>query len=164
MEPMFMKQPSPVRPCLLSAAEIEAMEERRHVHQFNADAVRMTRSPGDLLGLQRLGLHLVRLTPGHDSTTFHCHEQDEEFLYILSGRGIAEIGEDRHEVGAGDLMAFPAGSPGHMLRNPYDEDLVYLMGGERNALDVVRYPRDGRTLFKYHGHRRAAHDGDLTDV
>ena len=51
-----------------------------------------------------------------------------------------------------------------LLRNPFDEDLVYLMGGERNELDVVRYPRDGRTLFKYHGHRKAARDGDLEDA
>lgn len=152
------------RPCLLDAAEIEALPERRHVHQFNPNAVRMTRSPGDLLGLQRLGVHLVRLEPGRDSTTFHSHEADEEFLYVLSGRGLAEIGDAVHEVGPGDLMAFPSGSPAHMLRNPFDADLVYLMAGERNALDVVHYPRDDRTLFKYNGHRRAAHDGDLEDV
>lgn len=151
-------------PCLLDAATLAALPERRHVHQFNANAVRHTRSPGDLLGLERIGLHLVRLEPGRDSTTFHFHEQDEEFLLVLEGRGIAEIGDAVAEVGPGDLMAFPAGSPGHLLRNPFEHDLVYLMGGERNALDVVRYPRDGRSLFKFHGHRKGVRDDDLEDV
>ncbi|HSG89771.1 MAG TPA: cupin domain-containing protein [Pseudomonadales bacterium] len=155
---------APATACLLSAAQIDALPERRHVHQFNANAVRMTRSIGDVLGLERLGVHVVRLEPGRDSTTFHFHEQDEEFLYVLSGQGRAEIGDAVHAVGPGDFMAFGAGSPAHMLRNDGDEDLVYLMAGERNALDVVHYPRDGRTLFKSHGARRAAHDADLEDV
>jgi uncharacterized cupin superfamily protein len=131
-------------PCLLRAADLAALAERRHVHQFDDDAVRHTRSPGDVLGLQRLGLHLVRLEPGRVSTTFHYHEQDEEFLLILEGRGIAEIGEHETGVGPGDLMAFPANSPGHRLRNPFDAH--------------------GRTLFKAHGARRAALDSDLEDV
>lgn len=156
---------APDRPrCLLDAASIRALPERRHVHQFNDNAVRMTRSLGDALGLQRLGVHLVRLEEGRDSTTYHWHEQDEEFLYILAGRGIAEIDGAVHAVGSGDFMAFPAGSPPHMLRNPYPEDLVYLMAGERNALDVVHYPREARTLFKYHGKRHATLDSNLDDV
>lgn len=157
-------QASRQSPCLLDAAAIGDLPERRHVHQFNDNAVRMTRSLGDALGLQRLGVHLVRLTEGRDSTTYHWHEQDEEFLYILAGRGIAEIDGTEHAVRSGDFMAFPAGSPAHMLRNPHPEDLVYLMAGERNALDVVHYPREGRTLFKYHGKRHAALDTDLEDV
>ena len=151
-------------PCFLDAASIAAMPERRHVHQFNANAVRMTRSLGDALGLTRLGVHLVRIKEGRDSTTCHWHEQDEEFLWILEGRGIAEIDGIEHPVGPGDFMAFPAGSPAHLLRNPHPADLVYLMAGERNALDVVHYPREGRTLFKYHGKRRAVLDSQLQDV
>lgn len=151
-------------PCLLHAAAIAALPEARSVHQFNANGVRMTRNLGDALGLQRLGVHLVRLEPGRDSTTFHFHEADEEFLYVLSGRGVAEIGEAQVEIGAGDFMAFTAPSPGHMLRNPFDEDLVYLMGGERNPVDVVRYPRDGWTLVKANGARQGVRSDRLEDV
>ena len=56
--------------------------------------MRHTRSLGDQLGLTDLGVHLVRVEPGHDSTQFHFHHQDEEFLYILEGSGIAEIGDE----------------------------------------------------------------------
>jgi uncharacterized cupin superfamily protein len=153
-----------VVPCLLDAATIAAMPEQRNVHQFNANGVRHARSLGDALGLQRLGVHLVRLEPGRDSTTFHFHEADEEFVYVLSGRGVAEIGAHSAEVGPGDFMAFTAPSPGHLLRNPFDEDLVYLMGGERNAVDVVRYPRDGWTLVKANGSREGVRSDQLGDV
>ena len=151
-------------PACWDAAAIAALPETRNVHQFNANGVRHARNLGDALGLQRLGVHLVRLEPGRDSTTFHYHEADEEFVYVLSGRGIAEIGDHRVEVGAGDFMAFPAPSPGHMLSNPFDEDLVYLMGGERNAVDVVRYPRDGWTLVKANGAREGVRSDQFGDV
>ena len=151
-------------PCLLRAETIAATPERRHVHQFNENAVRMTRSLAEPLGLQRLGVHLVRLESGRDSTTFHFHEADEEFIYILEGRGVARIGEHETEVGAGDFMAFTAPSPAHALHNPFEEDLVYLVGGENNPVDVVRYPNDGWTLVKAHGQREGVRTDALTDV
>lgn len=74
--------------------------------------------------------------------------RDEEFLYILSGRGRAEIGEAVLEVGPGDFMGFTALSPGHHLMNPYDEDLVYFMGGEQSGFDIGIFPKAGkRVLF-----------------
>ena len=93
---------------LLKRDEIDAMVPRAHRHQFNDNAVRMTRSLSDAVGMQRIGIHLVRLPPGRDSTEFHYHDSDEEFLYVLSGRGIAEIGDERLEVGPGDFMGFGA--------------------------------------------------------
>jgi hypothetical protein len=38
------------------------------------------------------------------------------------------------------------------------------MGGERNAVDVVRYPRDGWTLVKAHGRREGMRSDRLEDV
>lgn len=140
-------------PHLLRAADIDAMEPRRHVHQFNDNAMRLTRTLGLPAGLTRLGVHLVVLEPGRDSTQHHFHDADEEFLYVLSGRGIACIGDDEFEIGAGDFMGFPAPSPAHSLRNPFDSDLVYLMGGERHAADTVHYPRIRRSMVKGAGRR-----------
>lgn len=141
-------------PHLLRAADIAAMDERRHQHQFNANAVRMTRTLGLAAGMERIGIHMIRLEPGRDSTEHHYHDADEEFLLILSGRGIARIGDDRFEVGPGDFMGFPAPSPAHSLSNPFDQDLLYLMGGERHGVDAVHYPRIGRTMLKGAGRRR----------
>jgi uncharacterized cupin superfamily protein len=155
-----IKRPHP----LLTAAAIAAIPATRRVHQFNSNAVRLTRTLGELVGLQRIGLHIVRVEPGRESTQFHYHDADEEFLYILQGRGIAEIGDERFEVGAGDFMGFAAPSPPHTLVNPFAEDLVYLMGGERNPNDVVHYPRIRRSMIKGPGGRRWVDWADLHDV
>lgn len=139
---------------LITAADMAGLEEFERRHQFNDNAVRLTRTLGVPTGLERIGVHLVRLPPGRDSTQHHYHDADEEFLYVISGRGIAHIGDERFEVGPGDFMGFPAPSPAHSLSNPFDEELVYLMGGERNAVDAVHYPRIRRTMTKAAGKRR----------
>lgn len=136
---------------LLTAEQIGNLDETTRRHQFNDNAVRHTRALTDALGLQHIGVHLVRLEKGHDSTQFHFHHTDEEFIYILSGRGIAEIGDDRREIAAGDFMAFGQHSLPHGMHNPFDEDLVYLMGGSRNPIDVCDYPRIGLRMYREHG-------------
>ena len=146
---------------LLSAAAIEALEPVRRQHQFNENAVRLTRTLGERVGLQRIGVHIVRLQPGRESTQFHFHDADEEFLYVLQGRGIAEIGDEFFEVGPGDFMGFATPSQPHTLTNPFSEDLVYLMAGERNPNDIVHYPRIRRTMIKGPGPRRWVDWDDL---
>ena len=149
---------------LLKARDIAAMTPTRRRHQFNANAVRLTRALSAAAGMQCIGVHLVRLEPGRESTQFHYHDADEEFLYVLEGRGIAELGEEEVEVGPGDFMGFTAPSKPHALRNPFDSDLVYLMGGERNANDVVHYPRIRRSMMKSAGRRIWADWNDLHEV
>jgi uncharacterized cupin superfamily protein len=68
---------------------------------------------------------------------YHSHQHEEERLYILSGRGIAEIDEEEIEVHAGDFMAFPTPSVAHHLNNPFDQHLVYLMGRENREMEMI---------------------------
>jgi len=138
--------------CLVRASEIAAMTEKEYTHPLNANAVRQTRTLGDIAGLGNLGVHLVRIEPGRETTEFHFHHAEEEFLYILSGRGIAEIGGEETEVGPGDFVGFPASGPAHRMRNPGPDDLIYLMAGERRFGDVVDYPRKGKRALKVGGH------------
>jgi uncharacterized cupin superfamily protein len=51
------------------------------------------------------------------------------------------------EVGPGDFMGFATPSVAHHLTNPYDEDLVYLMGGERSRVEVSSFPRAGKRII-----------------
>jgi len=150
----------------LTAAEIARMPERANVHQFNANAIRNTRSIGDLLGLSDVGVHLVRVEPGRETTEHHFHGQDEEFLYILSGRAEATIGEETFEVGPGDFMAFPKNSQAHSMRVPAgaSEDLVYLMGGTRAPIDICTYPRLGRRMYRVDGVKEHAALDDFRKV
>ena len=139
------------KPALLSTAAIRRMKEDKFVHFLNPGAIRYTRSLGDACGLSSIGVHLVRLKQGDDSTEYHFHHQDEEWVYILSGRGIAEIGGKKTKIGAGDFMGFVAGSEPHGMRNPFKADLVYLVGGNRWPLDVCDYPRIGKRRYRENG-------------
>ncbi|SIS65231.1 Uncharacterized conserved protein, cupin superfamily [Roseivivax lentus] len=131
----------------LSAAAIRSMEEGRIRHPLNPASDVFLKRLAPVFGLQRLALYIARIPPGQESFLYHRHERDEEFLVILSGRGLAQIGEDEIEVGPGDIMAFPAPhGPPHHLTNPFRDDLVYLMGGESSGFDIAHYPRIGKQL------------------
>jgi uncharacterized cupin superfamily protein len=136
---------------LLHAAEIARMPEEIRPHPLDATRVRHTRSLGDTVGLSTMGVHLVRLECGDTSSVQHFHHQDEEWVYVLSGRGIAEIGDERLEVGPGDFMGFVAGSAAHCLHNPHAEDLVYLVGGNRWPFDICDYPQIGKRRYRVNG-------------
>ena len=136
---------------LLRAKDIEALPEEARVHALDSASVRHTRSLGDAIGLGTIGVHLVRLEQGRTSSVHHFHHHDEEWVYILSGRGVAEIGDEKLDVGAGDFMGFVAGSLPHSLVNPNAEDLVYLVGGNRLPYDVCDYPRVRMRRYRTNG-------------
>lgn len=138
---------------LLSAEVISKLAEKTVVHQYNDNAVRHTKSLTDLLGFEDMGVHLVRIESGRDSTTFHTHLYDEEFLYVLAGHGVARIGDEEHTIGPGDFMGFTKKSAPHSLHNPNEEDLVYLMGGTRAEVDVCDYPELKRRQYRLSGKR-----------
>lgn len=149
---------------LIKREAIEQMPETVVQHQFNDNAIRHTRTLSKLAGLERLGLHIVRIEPGRDSTTHHSHEADEEFIYILSGSGTAQIEDEIFAVSAGDFMAFPAPGPAHSLHNSGEEDLVYFVGGERQIPDVVHYPEKQISMVKTRSARRYSHWADIKDA
>ena len=149
---------------LLSAADIEGMAAKLVQHQFNDNAIRQTKTLTANTGMERIGIHLVRIAPGRDSTTHHYHDADEEFIYVLAGHGQAKIGDETFAVGPGDFMGFPAPSPAHSMTNTSDEDLVYLMGGERNSTDTVHYPDIKRTMIKSQGRRLWASWSDFEEL
>lgn len=95
-------------------------------------------------GLQRAMVDRVALPAGSESFAYHAHEVEEEWLYALSGRAISIAEGREEEIGAGDFVAFPCPSVPHLLRNPFAEDFVYLMGGEHGRMDVVEYPLIGK--------------------
>lgn len=136
---------------LLRAGEVQALPEERRPHPLNPALVRHTRSLGDAAGLSSIGVHLVRLESGDTSSVLHTHHQDEEWVYVLSGRGVANVGDAQHEVGAGDFMGFAAGSAAHNLYNPHSEDMVYLVSGNRWPFDVCDYPKAGKRRYRING-------------
>lgn len=149
---------------LLTAKAIARMAVEQRRHFVNRKALRLNKSLGDAVGMEDMGVHLVRIRRGDDTTEYHFHYCDEEFVYILSGRGIAEIGGRRYEVGPGDFMGFTKKSPPHGMTNPYKEDLVYLLGGTRKAIDICEYPRSRKRGYKFDGRRHLVKFGAVDET
>jgi uncharacterized cupin superfamily protein len=101
-----------------------------------------------MAGLQRIAVNVVWLPPGKESAVYHRHHREEEWLYVLEGRGVAEVDDVEHEIGPGDFLGF---SPGvaHQVRNPSSANLSMLVGGEVIPdVEVADFPRLGRRLVR----------------
>ncbi|HEY2663592.1 MAG TPA: cupin domain-containing protein [Candidatus Binataceae bacterium] len=135
------------KPNLVRASDIRAAQAQ-FSHPWNPNSCLIAARLGLMTGLQRTGVSLARIPPGQESFVYHMHHLEEEWLYIIAGRGIAEIDDHEFEVGAGDFMGFPTPSVAHHLRNPFAQDLVYLMGGESRELEVADFPRLGKRMVR----------------
>lgn len=101
-----------------------------------AVAGRWYRRLGPASGLRHMGVSHVVLKPGAWSSQRHWHDDEDEFIVILSGE--AELVEDTGVVPmrAGDCASFPAGEAnGHHLRNVSDADcvLIAVSAGNRDG-------------------------------
>lgn len=128
----------------------EAEEEAtRFSHPWNPNSELFGTRLSSLVGLSRVGISRVRMPPGKESFVYHSHHREEEWIYVLSGRGIVEIGDEEYEVGAGDFVGFAAPQVAHHLRNLSDQDdLIYLMGGEALDVDIADFPRLGKRMVR----------------
>ena len=117
-------------------------------HPWNPNSELIGTRLSTLVGLSRTGVSLVRIPAGKESFVYHSHQREEEWIYVISGRGVAEIDDEEFEVATGDFMGFPAPSVAHHLRNPYDEDLVYLVGGENLDVEISDFPRLGKRMLR----------------
>ena len=121
----------------------------RFSHPWNPNSELYGTRLSSLVGLSRVGVSRVRVPPGKESFVYHSHYREEEWIYVLSGRGVAEIDGEEHELVVGDFVGFPAPQVPHHLRNPSEEeDLVYLVGGEVLDVDVADFPRLGKRMVR----------------
>jgi uncharacterized cupin superfamily protein len=142
-----MSQPYPH---LIRAADAKAAEATVS-HPWNPKSLIIGTHLSQLGGLARTGVSVARIPSGHESFVYHSHHREEEWIYVLSGRAMVEIDDAQYELAAGDFVAFPTPSAAHHLRNPFPEDLVYLMGGENREFDVADFPRLGKRMVKLNG-------------
>jgi len=103
---------------------------------------REKRPLGDLFNLSNFGVNLTTLPPGAVSALHHGHSQQDEFIYILSGRPTLHLGETQFRLAPGMCAGFPKNGEAHHLHNDTDEPVTLLEIGDRSAGDEVFYPRD----------------------
>lgn len=66
----------------------------------------------------------ARVAPG-GRTAPHVHRVSEELYHVTQGRGRMTLGKDIFEVGQGDTVLIPPGTP-HCIENTGDGELAIL--------------------------------------
>lgn len=109
------------------------------------------KSLGDAVGLSHIGVHMIYVEPGRDSSEYHLHHYEEESIYVLSGSATAIIGGDRYKIGPGDFIGLPRNCVAHNVINDGEQTLICLVMGQRLAQDVSDYPDHGKRLYRNGG-------------
>jgi uncharacterized cupin superfamily protein len=100
---------------------------------------------GRQAGAEALGASLFELPPGASSFPLHVHHGNEEMLVVLTGRLTLRSIDGERELGAGELVACPAGRRGaHRLDNRGDEPARFMVVSTMNAPEVNEYPDSGK--------------------
>lgn len=81
-------------------------------------------------GLTQFGVSHVTLKPGAWSSQRHWHDEEDEFLVMLSGEAVLVEDGGSTVLRCGDCAAWPKGSTnGHHLRNQSDADCTFVVVG-----------------------------------
>lgn len=131
--------------------EIDAMGGVFKQHAQNTNAQRTNKSLSDATGLTGIGVHIIEVEPGRESTEYHVHYHEDECVYILSGSASVTIGEESFTVEPGDFIGYRAGGEAHTMLNTGAETLRCMVIGERLAHDVADYPRKRKRIFRNTG-------------
>ena len=97
---------------------------------------------GDAVGLDQVGVNLLRLPAGAWSSQRHWHEGEDEFVWVLEGEVVLVEQDGETILRAGDCAGWKAGvANGHKLENRSDAEAVLLEVGTRTAgEDTGDYP------------------------
>jgi uncharacterized cupin superfamily protein len=140
-----------MRNLILKSQQIEAMEGEERIHFLNPNAQRVRKSLGDEVGLKKIGVHVIYVEPGRDTTEYHKHYHEEECISVLSGKGTLTIDGEDFLFEKGDFVGFPADTIAHGLKNTGTETLVCLVMGQRLDQDVADYPNQNKRLYRNNG-------------
>jgi len=123
-------------------------QARTHTRDEPGFGVSETASFSGSSGITQYGASLQTLRPGARTSTRHWHEQEDEFLYVLSGRVTVVVNDGPHVLEPGDAACWPAGMPNaHHVLNESAEPCSFLLVGTKVTHDVCHYPDVGRTLY-----------------
>jgi uncharacterized cupin superfamily protein len=111
-----------------------------------------------------VGFAIEEIEPGKQSVPAHYHMLEEEHIFVLEGRMTLRLGDEAHEIKAGDYVCFPAGQKaGHCLLNNGNAVCRFIIIGEDNPNEVCVYTDTNkvsvRSLGRGHIYDKAATKG-----
>lgn len=136
---------------LINKMDIEKLDGVDKTHFLNPNAKRTNKSLGDLVGITGFGFHIIEVPVNCYSTEYHVHYYEDECVYVLSGIGIATIGEDEFEIAQGDFIGYRAGGKPHTIFNHGEIPLKMIVVGNRFEHDITDYPKLDKRLYRNKG-------------
>lgn len=132
-----LELPEPERSCppTIVATQDVPPEPMRH-----GEVDSQWRDLGVAAGSAISGINHVVVAPRARSCPFHCHGAEEEIFVVLAGAGTLRLGDQRHAVEAGHVLARP---PGTRVAHQFiagELGLTLLAWGTRDPNDIVWYP------------------------
>jgi uncharacterized cupin superfamily protein len=125
---------APRPPTIVALDDLEpSLQDRGPVHRTRRDL-------GRGAGSQLSGLQHVTVPPGRRSSVRHCHSHDEELFVVLEGGGTLLLGDERHDVRPGSIVARPPGTGVAHSFEAGDDGIVLLAYGTREPADACWYP------------------------
>lgn len=124
-------------------AHWQALENPDNAHYRGDTELMVIDAPlSHKLGLERIGIHHIRLLPGRRTSYPHAESAEEEFVYVLSGTPDAWIDGHLHRLQPGDSVAFPSGTGicHTFLNNTVEEVRLMVIGESPKAENRIRYP------------------------
>jgi uncharacterized cupin superfamily protein len=118
-----------------------AVQDRGPVHRTRRD---LARAAGSRLS----GLRHVAVAPGRRSSVRHCHSHDDELFVVLDGDGALLLGDERHAVRPGSILARPPATGVAHAFEAGDGGLVLLAYGTREPADTCWYPDSQKVSFR----------------
>jgi len=88
----------------------------------------------DNMGAEVLTFGRTLFAPGGATHAMHTHENAEEVILVLKGKGVSIIGDERESMGVGDVCFIPRGIPHSFINeSPTEEcEIVFVYGGGAN--------------------------------
>lgn len=116
------------------------------------------RELSDVAGLTQFGVGVETLLPGGMSSQRHWHEEEDEFLYMLTGEAILIEDDGEHTLRPGDAVGWKAGEPNaHHIVNRSDQPASYIIMGTRAQTERVHYPDIDLSYTRDEAGRRFTH-------
>lgn len=104
---------------------------------------------GDAIGCEKIYVNIDYVKPGAESVKYHSHSKQEEFFFIINGKGMIRIDGEEILIKTGDVISKPAGKDiAHQFINNSSEILQILDVGTREKDDIVTYPDENIIFIK----------------
>jgi uncharacterized cupin superfamily protein len=131
----------PLQRPTLDPQELPASSQSAYPEPYRARVLpRAQRSLGDALGLTRIGVKLVQVLPGKESSMRHWHTHEDEFVYVLEGELMLRTDAGEQRLTAGMCAGFAAGSrDGHQFVNRSAQPASFLVVSNRDPEDSAYY-------------------------